>query len=422
MPTSIKNTPKRILVIGGGPAGMLAAGTAAKYGAQVILLERNNRLGKKLGVTGHGRCNLTRDERDMLSFIPAYGQTGKFLYSAITAFSNRDTIRFFESLGVMTKTESDGRVFPKSDKASEVIKALHRYLIDNQVQIEYNTRVTKILIQNNQVLGVKTADNRSYPAAAIILCTGGKSYSGTGSTGDGFKIAQELKLKVNPLRPALVPLEAAESWVKTLQGISLNNIRLTIRTKTKKKIQYQGDIIFTHFGLSGPIVLDSSELIGTLLGQGTVLLNLDLFPEDTAGNLDNRLRALFENHPGQQIQNSLTTLLPTKLVSIILGLSAIPLFKPVSQITKTDRIQIIKFIKQLPITITKLRPLEEGMVTAGGIAIEEINSKTMQSKRINGLYFAGEIIDVTGKSGGYNLQMAFSTGYVAGLNAVKSIA
>ncbi|MCX7920146.1 MAG: NAD(P)/FAD-dependent oxidoreductase [bacterium] len=410
------NIVKPILVIGGGPAGMLAAGTAAKFGAKVILLERNSRLGLKLGLTGHGRCNLTRDERAMSSFILGYGKTGKFLYSAITAFSNWDTIRFFESLGVKTKTEPDGRVFPKSDNAAEVVQALHRYLIENHVQIVYNSRVTKVIKQSNKVIGVTTVDHRFYPASAVILCTGGKSYTATGSTGDGFTIAQQLNIQVNPLRPALVPVETAEPWIQQLKGISLNNIRLTTQTNPKK-LQVQGDIIFTHFGLSGPIILDNSELLGSLLHQGLVSLNLDLCPGETVSSLDNRFRSLFLEHPKQQIQTALSALLPQRIIAVILERAKVPPVKSVSQITKPDRINIIKYIKQFPITITRLRPLEEAMVTAGGIAIEEINSKTMESKRINGLYFAGEIIDVTGKSGGYNLQMAFSTGYLAGKSA-----
>ena len=419
MSSAKSNLAKRIVVIGGGPAGMIAAGTAAKYGARVILLEKNNRLGKKLGITGNGRGNLTNNERDMRSFISAYGKPGKFLYSAITAFSNQDTIRFFELLGVSTKTESDGRVFPKSDKASDIITALHRYLIQKNVQIEFNTQVSQILIKANQIIAVKTDDGLSFPADAVILSTGGKSYSVTGSTGDGFRFAQDFGIKVNPLHPALVPLEVGESWVKKLQGVTLQNVCLTILHNDKIIERYSEDLVFTHFGISGPAALNSSELIGKLLAKGQVFISIDLLPQFSTEQLDVLLQIHFRKYPSREIQNTLVDFFPKKLALIFAQLAEISPQKPVSQLVKSERILLGKTIKDLRVTATHLRPLEEAMVTAGGIAISEINPKTMESKRIQGLYFAGEVIDITGKSGGYNLQMAFSTGYISGLTSAK---
>lgn len=409
----------RILVIGGGPAGMIAAGTAAKYGAQVILLEKNNRLGKKLGITGKGRANITHAEPDIHTFISAYGETRKFLYSALTKFSNQDTIQFLESLGVPTKIESDGRVFPKSDKALDVISALRRYLIQNKVQVELNARISQILVKNNRVTGVQTEDRRSFSADAVILCAGGASYSKTGSTGDGYQLAQALGHTVNPPHAALVPLELAESWVKTLQGVTLKNIRIIVLSNSKKIAQYFGDLIFTHFGISGPVVLDCSDQIAKLLQQESVSITIDLLPRYTVEQTDRYLQDHLRKYASRQIQNTYFDLFPKKLVPIVLNIARIQPQKPANQLTKSERLQLAKIIKNIQVTIIKLRPLEEGMVTAGGIVLDEINSTTMESTRVHGLYFAGEVIDITGKSGGYNLQLAISTGYVAGLNAAK---
>lgn len=418
-----KNNPvNRVIVIGGGPAGMLAAGTAAKYGAGVILLEKNNRLGTKLGFTGQGRCNLTNNEQDINSFISAYGKTGKFLYPALTTFSNQDTIQFFDSLGIPTKTESDGRVFPKSEKAVKVIDALYRYLTRNKVYIEYHTRVIEIVVKNNRVVGVIVEADREFQADAVILCTGGKSYPQTGSTGDGYKLVEQLGIKVNPLYPALVPLELAESWVKQLQGVALHNINLAIIDANRNAIGFTGDLIFTHYGISGPIALDSSEQIGKLLrNKERVSISLDLLPQFTLKQLDAYLQDYFRDHASQQVQNMFVDFLPKRIVTVLLHLAEIKPDKHINQLTKSERLLFIKTIKNLKMTVKQLRGLEEAMVTCGGIAIDEINPKTMESNRIRGLYFAGEVIDITGKSGGYNLQAAFSTGYIAGLSSAKSI-
>lgn len=258
MPFSPQSSTRRVLVIGGGPAGILASGTAAQYGARVILIERNNRLGVKLALTGQGRCNLTNSESDIKKFIAAYGKPSKFLFSALTAFPNQDTIQFFESLGVSTKTEAGGRVFPKSDKATEIIAALSQYLAQNKVKIEFSTRVVEIVVKNNHVCEIITEDGRKLQAEAVILATGGKSYPQTGSTGDGYQLAEKLGIKIRPLIPALVPLEIAESWAKQLPGVAIQNIKLTITVQHRKVGQYNGDLIFTHYGISGPVVLDSS--------------------------------------------------------------------------------------------------------------------------------------------------------------------
>ncbi|MDI6784948.1 MAG: aminoacetone oxidase family FAD-binding enzyme, partial [bacterium] len=299
--------------------------------------------------------------------------------------------------------------------------ALHRYLIQNNVQIEFNTRVSQMVVNANQVTAVKTDEGRLFPADAVILCTGGKSYTGTGSTGDGFRFAQELGVKVNPLHPALVPVEVAESWVKKLQGVTLQKVCLTILYNDQIIGRYPGDLVFTHFGISGPAVLDCSELIGELLLKGHVSVSIDLLPQFSAEQLDSSLQLHFRKYPSREIQNALVDFLPKKLALMLMQRAKISPQKPVNQLAKSERILLGKTIKDLHVTVTQLRPLEEAMITAGGIAISEINPKTMESNRIQGLYYAGEVIDLTGKSGGYNLQMAFSTGYLAGLNAAKRI-
>jgi predicted Rossmann fold flavoprotein len=420
MTISPNSSNKRVLVVGGGPAGILAAGTAAKNGAQVVLLERNNRLGIKLALTGQGRCNLTNFEPDPDLFIAAYGKPGKFFYSALTAFSNQDTIQFFESLGVITKTETAGRVFPKSNKAAEVIAALFRYLAQNKVEIEFNTRVIEIVIKTNRVCGIITEDHRELQAEAVIIGTGGKSYSQTGSTGDGYQLAEKLGIKINPLTPALVPLETVESWSKQIPGVAVQNIKLTIIAQQRKVDQYNGDLIFTHYGISGPVVLDSSEQIGKLLAKGPVSISLDLLPQFTVEQLDSYLQNHFRNHASQQLHRISLDFLPNRIIIVLLHHCRINPDKQVNQLTKSERLLLNGAIKNLSMTVKRLRSLEEAMVTSGGIDLSEINSKTMEANRIRGLYFAGEVIDLTGKSGGYNLQMAFSTGYVAGLNSAQS--
>ncbi|MFB3897106.1 MAG: NAD(P)/FAD-dependent oxidoreductase [bacterium] len=417
MPISPKRPRKKVVVIGGGPAGMLAAATAAEQGAQVILLERNNRLGKKLALTGQGRCNFTNSDPDLNSFITAYGKYGKFLYSALTAFSNRDTIQLFKSLGVITKTEADGRVFPKSDKATDVITALSLYLARQKVNIEYNHRVTAIIVHKNQVCGVVTEDQHEYQSDTVILATGGKSYPQTGSTGDGYQLVEQLGITLNPPSAALVPLEIVEPWIKRLQGVSVPNIKLTIATPHRTVGQYYGDLIFTHYGISGPVVLDSSDSIGKLLTKGQVVISLDLLPQFTESQLDIYFQHYFRKHPSQQLHNIALDFLPNKLIIILFQHMGLKPDKLVNQLTKPERQLFIKTIKNLILTVKRLRSIDEAMVTAGGIALSEINSKTMEAKQIHGLYFAGEIIDLIGKSGGYNLQMAFSTGYMAGLNS-----
>jgi predicted Rossmann fold flavoprotein len=420
MTISPNSSNKRVLVIGGGPAGILAAGTAAKYGARVILIERNNRLGIKLALTGQGRCNLTNIESDLDLFITAYGKPGKFLYSALTAFSNQDTLLFFESLGVPTKTETDGRVFPKSNKATEVIMALSQYLAQNKVEMEFNTRVTAIVVKNNRVCGIITEDHRELQADAVIIGTGGKSYPQTGSTGDGYQLAEKLGIKINPPVPALVPMEIVESWVKQLPGVAVQNIKLTIAAERHKGNHFTGDLIFTHYGISGPVVLDSSEQVGKLLAKGLVSIALDLLPAFTVEQLDSYFQNHFRNHASQQLHRMSLDFLPNRIIIVLLHHCRINPDKLVNQLTKSERLLLVGTIKNLSMTVKRLRSLDEAMITAGGIDLKELNSKTMESNRIRELYFAGEVIDLTGKSGGYNLQMAFSTGYVAGLNSATS--
>lgn len=403
----------KVIVIGGGPAGMMAAIRAAENSAQVILFEKNNRLGKKLSVTGKGRCNLTNNAEisEVIKNIPG---NGKFLYSALKNFSATDTINFFENLGLKTKIERGGRVFPESDNAAEVIEVLKKKLALLNVDVRLNSKVTDIISDGKKILGVET-DKKFFDADKIILATGGKSYPATGSTGDGFKFAKKLGHTVTKIFPALVPLEIEEDFVKILQGLSLKNVRVTLNANEKKISEIFGEMLFTHFGVSGPIILTLSGQIAKLLDEKKfVELAINLKPALTAEQLDARILRDFEKFKRKSVKNSLIELLPQKLIPIILDLSYIDEEKKVDEVTKIERQRLTKILQNLTLTVTKTRPIDEAIVTSGGISVKEINPSTMQSKIIEGLYIAGEVLDVDGYTGGFNLQAAWATGNAAG--------
>ena len=392
---------------------MMAAIRAAENSAEVILFEKNNRLGKKLSITGKGRCNLTNSAEisEVIKNIPG---NGKFLYSALKNFSTADTINFFESLGLKTKIERGGRVFPESDNAAEVIEVLTKKLALLNVDVRLNSKVTEIISDGKKILGVEV-DKKFFDADKIILATGGKSYPATGSTGDGFIFAKKLGHTVKKIFPALVPLEVEEDFIKILQGLSLKNVRVTLNADGKKITEIFGEMLFTHFGISGPIILTLSGQIAKLLDEKKfVELLINLKPALSVEQLDARILRDFEKFKRKSVKNSLVELLPQKLIPIILDLSFIDEEKKVDEITKSERQRLTKILQNLPLTVTKTRPIDEAIVTAGGVSVKEINPKTMESKIISGLYIVGEVLDVDGFTGGFNLQAAWATGNAAG--------
>ena len=413
----------KVIVIGGGPAGMMAAITAAESGNKVILLEKMERLGRKLLITGKGRCNIT-SSLPIDDFIQNTPGNGQFLYSCFKNYTNQDIIQFLKSQGLEVKEERGNRIFPVTDKSLDVLDCFKKRLKELNVEIIYNTKVTEIIQKNEQEkLQVKTDDNKLYDAEKVILATGGKSYSLTGSTGDGYKIVEKLGHTVTKIRPSLVPLECYDKKLcKALQGLSLRNVNIEFKNIENNKVIYEdfGEMLFTHFGVSGPIILSGSahlvryKNIDELLSNKKIILKIDFKPALSEEKLDERILRDFSEFKNKQFKNSLEKLLPQKLIPIITEKSKINSDKKVNEITKQERKNIVKLLKNFELEISDFRPIDEAIITSGGINIKEINPKTMESKLVPGLYFAGEIIDVDSYTGGFNLQIAYSTGYTAG--------
>lgn len=407
-----------IVIIGAGPAGMMAAGQAAQAGAEVILLEKNDRLGKKLVITGKGRCNVTNNV-DVPVLVKNMPGNGRFLYSAFTALDSYALQSFLQQQGVSLKVERGHRVFPASDRSFAIVDGLRRFLLKNRVDIRLQTAVEGLLIENKRIKGV-IANQQEIPADAVIICTGGASYPATGSTGDGYRLAAKAGHTIIPPRPALVPLEVKETWVKNLSGLALKNVLLTIYQGERILGDAFGEMLFTHFGISGPIVLTLSRLVTQDPANLPLTASINLKPALSTEQLDLRIQRDLSKHQRKTLKNALQELLPQRLISVVIDACNLDADKPAHQITRKERQMLVNGLTHLPLTITNSRPLAEAIVTAGGVSTKEIDPKTMQSKLIARLYFAGEIIDVDGYTGGFNLQTAFATGYLAGKNAAAS--
>lgn len=413
----------KVIVIGGGPAGMMSAITAAENGNEVLIIEKMPSFGKKLLITGKGRCNIT-SSLYMSDFIKNTPGNGKFLYSAFQNYTNKDIVEFLKKQGLEVKEERGNRIFPVTDKSIDVLNCFTKRIKELNIQYKLNTTVEKILVQNNEVTAVRT-NREMIKANKVILATGGKSYPLTGSTGDGYRIAKALGHTIMPIKPSLVPLEVYEKEeCKKLQGLSLRNVGIKIMDTDKKKPVYEdfGEMIFTHFGISGPTILSGSAHLAKykdmdyLLRSKYITVSIDLKPALTEEQLDDRILRDFKEFKNKQFKHSLDKLLPQKMIPLIIELSKIDGEKRVNEITKEERKALIQLLKNFTITIKDFRPVEEAIITCGGVSTKEINPKTMESKLIKGLYFAGEIIDVDAYTGGFNLQIAYSTGYTAGMD------
>ena len=425
----------KVVVIGGGPAGMFAAYFAAKNGHKVTLLEQNEKLGKKLYITGKGRCNIT-NASDMENLFANVCSNEKFLYSAFYSYTNEQVVEFFESYGLRTKVERGNRVFPVSDHSSDVIATLSKALKDVGVDVKLYTKVSKLLTEEYQdengetvvvdkkagtlkqvIRGVVLEDDTTIMADAVVLATGGISYPSTGATGDGYRFAEGLNHKIVEPTPSLVPFEVQEAWVTQMQGLSLKNVAITIEREGKKLYNDFGEMLFTHFGVSGPMILSASASIKPAYFKDfahELTLKIDLKPALDKEQLDKRILKDFEEAKNKQYKNSIQKLLPSKMIPIIIELSGIDPDKKVNEITKEERMKLAELLKGLPMTIIGLRGWNEAIITKGGVSVKNVNPSTMESKLVNGLYFAGELLDLDAMTGGYNLQIAWSTGYLAG--------
>lgn len=402
-----------ILVIGGGAAGMAAAVFSARNGHEVHLYEQNEKLGKKIYITGKGRCNLT-NSCDMEELLGAVVSNRKFLYSSFYGFTNEETMEFFEQIGLKIKTERGNRVFPVSDHSSDVIRVLKEEMERQNVHVHLSEKVVWIGEKEGIFSGIRLEDGTEVKGDACIIATGGKSYPSTGSTGDGYKFARQLGHTVTDLRPALVPVETKEAFVKELQGLSLRNVEITIYDRKKELYRDFGEMLFTHYGLSGPMILSASSFIGKKLEERPLRLSLDLKPALSEEQLDARILRDFEENKNKQFKNSLGKLFPAKLIPVMISLSGIHPDKKVNEITKEERKRFVLCIKDLEITLIRLRGFQEAIITQGGVSVREINPATMESKIVKGVYFAGEILDLDAVTGGFNLQIAWSTGNAAG--------
>ncbi|MEG1415962.1 MAG: NAD(P)/FAD-dependent oxidoreductase [Clostridium sp.] len=406
---------KQVVVVGAGPAGMMAAIKSAEKGNKVLLIEKNDKIGKKMFITGKGRCNVTsnKDVEDIIKNIPG---NGIFMYSSLYTFTNQDVMDMIESKGVKLKVERGDRVFPESDKSSDIIRCFEKYLQENSVKIMLKSKVEDIIVEDGSAKGIILEDGRKIAADSVIITTGGASYPLTGSTGDGYDILKRCGHKITDIKPSLVPLVTKEKFVQDIMGLALKNVEINIKHKGKSIHKDFGEMLFTHFGLSGPIVLSASRKISDILPR-EVEFYIDLKPALTEGELDKRIIKDFDKYKNKQFKNSLDELLPKKLIPIIINLSGIDEDKQTNSITKEERRNLISLIKAFKLTIVSTRPLAEAIITRGGVNVKEVDPSTMESKIVSGLFIAGELLDVDALTGGFNMQVAFSTGYCAGVNS-----
>ena len=413
---------KRVVVVGAGPAGMMAAIAAAEHEGSVLLLEKMPRVGRKMMITGKGRCNVTSAD-EIPDIIKNIVGNGRFLNSSLRAFDNADVMTFFERLGVPLKTERGNRVFPESDCAVDVVDAMLRHLRDHEVEIRTNAAVSDICIEDGHVCGVRLADGTHVEAAAVILATGGASYPATGSTGDGYALARAAGHTVTEIFPALVPLVTSDAWVKDVQGLSLRNVRVSLYHAGRKEQDFFGEMLFTHFGVTGPLILQLSRRASELLaaGQEELELRLNLKPALTHEKLRERVERDFATYERKQLRNAMIDLLPKRLIEPVLNAAQLPSERSAQQVSAKERERLVHTLQALPLTVTGTRPIAEAIVTAGGVATREIDPRTMESKIVKHLYFVGELVDVDAYTGGYNLQAAFSMGHAAGSYSVWNL-
>lgn len=405
-----------LIVIGGGAAGLMAAGTAAQRGLSVTLFERNEKLARKVAITGKGRCNVTNAcplLNDLIANVPV---NGRFLYGAFSRFTTDDTMDFFEGMGVPLKIERGNRVFPVSDRALDIVDALNKYITINGVKRK-TARVTELIVEDGTVKGCKTEDGSEFYADNVLIATGGKSYPGTGSTGDGYTLAKQVGHTITDLKPSLVPLECHEGWCTDAQGLSLRNVGIEIEDAKTYKTVYKdfGEMLFTHFGVSGPMILSASSHMRNM-ERGRYVIHIDFKPALSYEQLDKRLQRDLLECSNKNLYNTLSLMLPRKMIPIIVKLSGLNGNIKSNQVTKEMRATLVDLLKDIRLTVTDFRPIEEAIITSGGVSVSEIDPKTMKSKLCDGLYFAGEVIDVDAYTGGFNLQIAFSTGHLAGSN------
>ena len=405
----------KVIVIGGGAAGAVAAIFAARNGHRVELFEKNEKIGKKLFITGKGRCNVT-NAGDMDALFDAVKSNPKFLYSAFYSFTNEHAMDFFEELGVRLKVERGNRVFPESDHSSDIIHALKHELEQLGVEIHFCTEVKDVLVEHEKFTGIVLKNGKKVSGDACVVATGGISYASTGSTGDGYRFAEKTGHKVTELYPSLVPMEVKEWYAKELQGLSLRNVRGTILDGKKKLYDEFGEMLFTHYGVSGPIIISASSVVGKKLQDKELTLQIDLKPALSREQLDQRVLRDFEENKNKQFKNAVDKLFPAKLKPIMIELSGISPEKKVNEISKEERLYFVDLIKNFKMTLTGLRSYNEAIITKGGVSVKDIDPGTMESKKISGLYFAGEVLDLDALTGGFNLQIAWSTGYLAGIS------
>lgn len=405
----------KVIVIGGGPAGMMAAYAASCQGHAVTVLEQNEKLGKKLFITGKGRCNIT-NAGDMDNLFANVMSNRKFLYSAFYTFDNEQVLSFFENQGLRTKVERGNRVFPLSDHSSDVIAALSRALKSQNVDIRLHTKVQSLLIRDEAACGVVLSDGKTVEADDVIVATGGISYPSTGSTGDGYRMAEESGHALVECTPSLVPFETKEDWVKDLQGLSLRNVTVSIYHGKKKLYEDFGEMLFTHFGVSGPLVLSASGMIKPVQFKQELCMYIDLKPALDAEQLDKRILREFDAAMNKQFKNVIGSLMPAKMIPVVIRLSGIDPDKKVNEVSREERQHLVQLLKRLPLTINGLRGWNEAIITKGGVSVKDINPSTMESKKASHLFFCGEVLDLDALTGGYNLQIAWSTGYLAGIS------